>query len=390
MNTTTEWPRPKAAYIHIPFCESKCGYCDFASVANADSQMENYLVALEREIESELTEPQPVDSIFVGGGTPTWLPEPLLDRVLAAIRQWFPGSTSLEWTVEANPNTLSVEKVRLLAHQGVNRVSLGAQTFSSPLLAVLERTHDPDSIEQAIGWLAPLIPNLSIDLIFGIPGQRLTDWERDLSRAATLPITHVSNYGLTYEKGTKLWREWRQGKVTPIANDLEADLFAFAMNFWKERGWKQYEISNYASPRSGTEYHECRHNLVYWRQQSYWGFGCGAARFVDGVRSLNARDLNAYLSRVMAGESPTVQSERLTPRAFALEMLLVGLRLREGLDPRLFHERTGFELVELLKPILRLPWDEPVMEINETQVRLTNRGVFIADSLFAKLWENEP
>ena len=202
---------PRAAYVHVPFCAHKCGYCDFASLAGSDHLADRYLSALEREIAMALKEPQHVDTIFVGGGTPTRLDPAQLGRLTALIGRWFPLAQGGEWTVEANPGTLDEEKVAILAEAGVNRLSLGAQSFQQPLLTALERNHGPDEVPRAVELVRPRIDRWSLDLIFGIPGSTLADCEADIDAALALLPSHLSCYGLVYEKGTNLWRQLQAG-----------------------------------------------------------------------------------------------------------------------------------------------------------------------------------
>src|SRR3954453_12361268 len=203
------WIWPRAAYVHVPFCAHKCGYCDFASLAGSDHLADRYLVALESELELSLCEPQPVDTIFVGGGTPTRLDPPQLSRLMAVIRRWLDLTPGGEWTVEANPGTLDQAKVEILAAAGVNRISLGAQSFQPDLLKTLERNHAPDEVARAVDLVRHRFPRWSLDLIFGVPGSTLRDCETDLETALALGPSHLSCYGLVYEKGTNLWKQWQ-------------------------------------------------------------------------------------------------------------------------------------------------------------------------------------
>src|SRR5262249_27099633 len=273
------WIWPRAAYVHVPFCAHKCGYCDFASVAGAEAMADRYLDALEREM-AFLGGPQEVDTIFVGGGTPTRLDARQLDRLLTSIRRWYRLTPGGEWTVEANPGTLDAEKADVLAAGGVNRVSLGAQSFQPALLAALERNHGPDEVPRALDLIRPRFERWSFDLIFGVPGSTLADWESDLEAALALGPSHLSCYGLVSEKGTPLWKQWNAGQVRAVDEETERGMYAHTIDRLARASLVQYEISNFARPG-----HESRHNLVYWANDSYFGVGLGAARYVRGVRS---------------------------------------------------------------------------------------------------------
>jgi oxygen-independent coproporphyrinogen III oxidase len=294
------WRWPRAAYVHIPFCAHKCGYCDFASLAGVDHLAQRYLHALEREIETALVEPQEVDTIFVGGGTPTRLDAEQLQTLCSVINKWLILAPGGEWTVEANPGTLDAKKADVLLEAGVDRISLGAQSFQKRLLEVLEREHGRDQVEAALEVVRPRFARWSLDLIFGVPGSTHLEWCEDLEIALSLGADHLSCYGLVFEKGTPLWSRQQSGLVEPLGEDLERRMYETTIERLAQAGLAMYEISNFARPG-----HESRHNLVYWSNDAYFGFGVGAARYVRGTRSTNTRDLPAYLKRVEAGSSAT-------------------------------------------------------------------------------------
>ena len=374
------WLWPRAAYVHVPFCAHKCGYCDFASLAGADHQADRYLAALEREMAMSLGTPQEVETIFVGGGTPTRLDAPGLARLTAAIRHWLPLAPGGEWTVEANPGTLDAEKADVLARGGVNRISLGAQTFHPELLRVLERNHLPEDVGRAIDLVRPRFPRWSFDLIFGVPGSTSAQWLADLDTALALDPSHLSCYGLVYEKGTALWKQQQAGAVRALDEEVERTMFAQTIDRLVGAGLAMYEISNYARPGQ-----ECRHNLVYWANDAYFGFGLGAARYVRGVRSVNTRDLSAYLRRIEAGEPATGPTETLDPEARARETTMLMLRRTAlGLDRDDFARRTGFNIDTLAAPALRRAVALGLLEDDGRRIRLTHDGLFVADSVLCE------
>jgi oxygen-independent coproporphyrinogen-3 oxidase len=379
------WLAPRSAYIHIPFCRHKCGYCDFASVANAEASIDDYLSALEAETQRVLGEPREVDTIFIGGGTPTYPSAKQLARLLAIVQRWLPLERAGEWTVESNPNTLDAEKAGLLAAAGVNRVSLGAQSFKPPLLQVLEREHDPEAPAKAMELLRSAgIENLSIDLIFGVPGQTLADWQEDLERTLALRPMHCSTYGLTYEKGTKLWRERRQGVVRPVAEELERAIYEHAIDRLSAAGFAHYEISNFAGAGQGGKPQVCRHNLVYWANHAYWGFGNGAAAYVQGERTLNTRELSSYIRRCIAGESAVTQSERLDDEARARETAVIGLRRIQGVRHDDFHAQTGYNLLQLGGPRIAGLTARGFLDDDGVRLKLTRTGLPVADAVVAE------
>jgi oxygen-independent coproporphyrinogen-3 oxidase len=374
------WLVPRAAYVHVPFCAHKCGYCDFASIAGADALADRYLIALEREIATRVHEPQEMQTIFIGGGTPTRLDLGQLERLLGMVSQWFPPAVGGEWTVEANPGTLDLEKVALLAERGVNRISLGAQSFRPQSLRVLERNHEPEEVFRAVDLVRPLFASWSLDLIFGVPGSSVHDWRHDVETALALDPPHLSCYGLVFEKGTALWKQREAGLVAAIDEEIERAMYEETLVRLEAAGLAPYEISHFARPG-----HECRHNLVYWANDAYHGVGQGAARYLDGVRATNTRDLLAYLKRVETGDDPTGPSERLSDEEHARETAVLMLRrLQAGLERSDFLARTGFSIDELAGDDVRRAVRLGLLADDGQRIRLTREGVFLADSVLCR------
>ena len=374
------WVWPRAAYVHIPFCAHKCGYCDFASLAGSDHLADRYLAALEREM-AFLGEPQEVDTIFIGGGTPTRLDARQLDRLLAMVRRWFTLVPGGEWTVEANPGTLDAEKADVLASGGVNRVSLGAQSFQPDLLRALERNHSPEEVPRALDLVRPRFPFWSFDLIFGVPGSTPELWADDLETALRLEPSHLSCYGLVYEKGTALWKQEKAGLVRPVDEEAERAMYEHTIDRLTLEGLAMYEISNFARPG-----HESRHNLVYWSNDAYFGVGLGAARYLRGIRSSNTRDLPAYLRRIEEGREATGPTEALDPEARARETAVLMLRRTLiGLDRTDFRRRTGFDFDTIAGPALPRHRDGGLLEDDGRRVRFTREGLFLADTVLSDL-----
>lgn len=372
---------PRAVYVHVPFCAHKCGYCDFASLAGSDHLADRYLIALEREMAAAVERsPREVDTVFVGGGTPTRLDAPGLRRLLDAVRRWFPLASGGEWTVEANPGTIDAEKADVLADGGVNRVSLGAQSFQPALLAALERNHAPEEVGRALDLVRPRFPRWSFDLIFGAPGSTPALWADDLEIALSLEPSHLSCYGLVYEKGTALWKQQQAGQVRAVDEEAERTMYAHTIDRLASAGLAQYEISNFARPG-----HECRHNLIYWANEPYFGVGLGAARYVGGVRSVNTRDLPAYLKRIEAGDSATGPTESLEPEARARETAVLLLRRTAlGIERDDFARRTGFSLDALAGDAVARFTRMGLLEDDGSRVRLTREGLFLADSVMCE------
>jgi oxygen-independent coproporphyrinogen-3 oxidase len=375
------WQWPRAAYVHVPFCAHHCGYCDFAVATGQDHLIELYLDALDAEL-AALGEPQPVRTLFLGGGTPTHLRAAQLERLLSSVRRWllFTPDADPEFSVECNPDTLTAVKIDVLANHGVTRVSLGAQSFHADLLRTLERAHDPGEIARAVERVRQRIDNVSLDLIFGVPGQTESQWHTDLDRALALAPDHLSTYGLTYEKGTPLWKRRRRGEVRPLDEDAELSLYALAIDTLESAGFEHYEISNFARPGR-----RCRHNLVYWANEAYFGFGMGAARYIHGRRELNTRDLQRYIRCALSGESVTWQSEELGPEERARETMAVQLRRGEGIDRGAFRAQTGFDLDTLAGEALAQHVEQGFLADDGRSIRLTRGGKYVADAVIERL-----
>jgi oxygen-independent coproporphyrinogen-3 oxidase len=373
------WLWPRAAYVHVPFCAHHCGYCDFAVVTGQDHRGDEYLDALAAEV-ARLEVPRPVATIFLGGGTPTHLSADQLDRLLRLLTRWLPLEAGGEFSVEANPDSIDDAKLDVLSGHGVNRVSLGVQSFQPHLLRVLERSHDPDSVPVAVERVRRRGLGLSLDLIFGVPGQTLDEWRSDLRRALELQTDHVSTYGLTYEKGTRLWKQRRRGVVLALDEEIERAMYAEAMDVLTAAGLEHYEISNFAFLG-----HRSRHNQTYWANEAYFGFGLGAARYVMGRRELNVRDLSAYLEAARTGASVTQQSEALPAGERARETMAVQLRRCEGIDRPAFREQTGDELDRVAGASLPHVVELGLLSDDGRSVRLTREGKFVADAVIERL-----
>ncbi len=375
------WLEPRAAYIHVPFCAHHCGYCDFAVAAGQDHLIELYLDALALEL-AGLREPHPVETIFIGGGTPTHLSAKQLQRLLESLATWLPLGGS-EFTIESTPDSLDAEKAALLASFGVNRVSIGVQSFRPELLTALDRRHTSDQIPRAVEVVRRFIPSFSFDLIFAAPGSTLESWAADLDAALAFEPQHLSTYGLTYEKGTPLWKDRERGLLRPIDEDGELAMYEHSMDRLAAAGFEHYEISNFAKPGQ-----RCRHNERYWANEAYLGFGVGAARYSHGVRELNTRDTKLYVRKVLAGESPTFQSEKLEPRDRAFETIGTQLRRAEGIERTHFQKQTGYDLEELVGDRIASLKAVGILDDDSKCVRLTRRGKCLADGAIEELMKS--
>jgi putative oxygen-independent coproporphyrinogen III oxidase len=372
------WLEPRSAYLHIPFCAHHCGYCDFAVTAGQDHLIDLYLEALAVELEQHCKDPKPLRTMFFGGGTPSHLNLRQLDKMFVILDARLPREPGAEVSLEANPDTFDADKAKLLAERGVNRISMGVQSFQSHLLRVLERRHEPIHVAPAVEAAKRFNGRVSIDLIFGVPGQTLTEWDSDLRRAMDLQPDHISTYGLTFEKGTRLWKQQRAGELNAIDEELELQMYCHAMELLESNGFEQYEISSFAKPG-------CRsvHNQVYWANEAFWGFGVGAAGYIKGTRTLNVRNTQDYIKRVLAGETAVFQSETLAPEERARETLALNLRRAEGVLRERFREQTEFEVDALAGPALQRHVAAGLMIDDGKSLCLTRAGRCVADSIVA-------
>lgn len=328
--------KPLGLYIHVPFCKQKCIYCDFYSLPHQESRMDDYTAA----VCAHLTETAPfaaghlVDTVYIGGGTPTYLGADRLGKILKTVHKKYRVAKDAEITLEANPDSAGDWKaLRALRRAGVNRVSLGMQSACDEELAAIGRVHTRAQTAAAVEAVRRAgIKNLSLDLIYGLPGQSLERWQENLSAAVALEPEHLSCYGLKVEEGTPLFQ--RREAYTLPGDDAQADMYLYTVEFLENLGYGQYEISNFARPGK-----ESRHNLKYWHLEEYAGFGPGAHSDFGGVRYAYARDLDAYIRGVATGAPMLSESERIPPLDRDTEYVMLGLRLRQGLDPKEFERR---------------------------------------------------
>ncbi len=344
-------------------------------LAGRDDLTDAFVDAITNELEA-LNTPRPIDTLFIGGGTPTHLTGDQLEKLFDAIDRWLPRADGAETSVEANPEDLSAEMVSRLADRGVTRVSMGVQSFDDRKLKALERTHSRETITKAVGLCAQRIANISLDLIFGAPGESAADWRQDLRIATSLPIQHLSTYALTYEKGTSFWTKRFHGDLTGVGEETELEMYQDALWIVPHSGMKHYEISSFAF-----DGFRCRHNLAYWEGRGWFAFGPGAAKFVDGRREVNHRSTTNYIRRVQNGQSPVAESEAITLEQYACERAAFGIRMIDGIDLGVVHEETGVD-VELLRgdsiqPIIAAGWVQKCAR----HYRLTEKGIFMADSV---------
>jgi oxygen-independent coproporphyrinogen-3 oxidase len=367
---------PRAVYAHVPFCRHRCGYCNFTVVAGRADLRQAYLQALTREIRG-LPTPLPVDTLYVGGGTPTELSPPDLVQLCDLLCTAFPPLSGYEWSIEANPLGLDRTKLEILRAAGVNRISLGVQSFHPRKLHLLERDHRADDVTSIFPHVRRQFPSVSIDMICAVPGESLAEWQADLRSALELGPDHLSVYGLTFEKGTTYWGRMRRGQLTPVEEEMQRAMLETTWDWLAKEGWDHYEVSNFARPG-----HRSRHNEVYWRGEPYFAVGPGASRYVDGRRETNHRSTTTYIRRVLSGRSPVADCEMLAPVDRAREMLVFRLRMTEGISRQEFRQRTGFELDALVGVPLRKFTDLGFLQDRDDRIRLTRAGLLVSDAMW--------
>ena len=371
---------PRAAYVHIPFCEHICYYCDFNKVFLKNQPVAEYLDALEREIELTLQQ-YPTDrleTIFIGGGTPTALNEQQMQRLMDIISKHLLPLTdeTLEYTVESNPDGVSPEKLDIMKAGGVNRVSFGVQSFDDGLLERIGRTHREAKVAETLDEAAKRFDNISVDLMFGLPNQTLEQVKYDVERALRLPITHISSYSLILEPHTVFAIQERKGKLPLPTQDLEAEMYRLMIETIEAGGLKQYEISNFSLPGK-----ESRHNRVYWENDEYYGFGAGSHSYIDQTRRANIAPIPHYIKAEglpVRNETPLTRVERME------EEMFLGLRMKQGVSIEHFEQKYGIALDAAFGKTITKLLPRGLVERTNTHLRLTEAGVPLANEVFAE------
>jgi len=369
---------PKAMlsfYVHIPYCVRRCGYCDFNTYTPAELQdgatleivSGDYIDAVLKELAAAPLDRVP--TIFFGGGTPSLLPPKDLGRVISAIKERNGVSEDCEITLEANPDSVTQEKLEQLIAAGFNRISFGMQSSNPEVLKVLDRTHNPENVRKAVDMArAAGFSSVSVDLIYGSPGESLADWAATIKEALSLDIDHISAYALIVEEGTKLAAQIKRGEYTVPDDDLMADMYLLIDQQCLQKGLKWYELSNWS--RAG---HQCRHNIAYWKSDNWWGLGPGAHSHIDSKRFWNVKHPNAYKEKVFAGDSPIKDFELLTDDQRKSEYIMLALRMPEGVKKAALTVAQYERTMEYIK-------SGHVIEKHDS-LALTPKGRLIADRL---------
>ena len=369
---------PLGLYLHIPFCASRCQYCDFVTWAGKDHLIPAYLKALAREIEG--FRGVMAKTIFFGGGTPSLLKAEEIGGLLKAIEGSFRVLPGAEISVEANPADGGPDYFKALVGRGVNRLSLGAQSFDDGELRLLGRRHRAGDIARTFDRAREAgLENISLDLIYGLPGQALEAFRRSLESALGLGPEHLSLYALSLEEATPLEKTVSRGELPDPDPDEQADMYLLAERLLGEAGYRHYELSNWARPGR-----ECRHNIIYWENGPYLGLGAGAHSCLRGVRSARVASIEDYIHKVEAGESPVAESEELGPELQRAETMFLGLRLVDGIDNAAFARRFGGPPRSFFGPQIEELVGLGLLEERAGRLRLTPRGRLLANQVFCR------
>ena len=376
-----------AFYIHIPYCIKRCGYCDFNTYTPSELQIttglknitNSYTTLLITEIKSarkQVGERAVVPSIFFGGGTPSLMEVEDIKSIISTIGSEFDLAGDIEITLESNPDTVDKDKLEKFYQAGINRISFGMQSAVPHVLATLDRTHNPDNLYQVTKWASEVgFKEISVDLIYGIPGESKSDWQKSIDTALSLPITHISAYALIIEEGTKLAAQIKRGEVDQVDDDLTAEKYLMADNAFTKFGFNWYELSNWSKVNS-----ESKHNLAYWLGKNWWGAGPGAHSHLNGKRFWNVKHPNLYKQKIDANESPVADSEDLKELQIESERLMLSIRLPSGVEKNTLNEQQISDLSGYVESghLDKGDWDNG-------RATLTLNGRLIADRIVREI-----
>ena len=365
-------------YIHIPFCVKKCIYCDFFSVPYDESLAMGYINAVLKELELRRERAGTLRTVYIGGGTPTTIPTLALIRLLKTVKDIFNIAQNAEFTIEANPGTVTREMIKALSGSGINRLSIGVQSFHDKELKLLGRIHDfTEGLDSIAAARHAGITNLSIDLIYGIPGQTLRDWTQTVSTAVEMSPEHISAYELTPEKDTPLHKLISTGQLEKPDEDTIISMYSHTIARLGEAGYSQYEISNFA--KRGFQ---CIHNLNYWNRGQYLGIGAGAHGFIADKRTKNTGDIRTYIELLSQGDLPEAETLEISCEDAIKESIFLGLRKTEGLDIREFREDLGIDLLKISDRLIH----EGLLASDGVHLSLTRKGIVVSNRVITEMF----
>ncbi|WP_071130751.1 radical SAM family heme chaperone HemW [Enterococcus timonensis] len=379
--------QPKiSAYIHIPFCEHLCYYCDFNKFFLEGQPVDEYIQALLKEIRlAKQQQPFDVSTLYIGGGTPTALSAKQLDVLLAGLQKELPRDNAMEYTVEANPGDLTADKLAVLKNYGVNRLSLGVQTFDDRLLKKIGRKHSAQDVYDTLKLIDQAgFTNVSIDLIYALPGQSKENFQQTLDQAVALDLPHYSLYSLILENKTRFMNWVRQGRLAMPDDDLAADMFEMALTSLEKAGKMQYEISNFSVPGL-----ESQHNLMYWNNEQYFGFGAGASGFLRDIRYRNFGPIPHYLNPIAENKLPILEKEKLTTKNHWEEEMFLGLRKKQGVFLQHFSKKFGVDYWSVYGDVTKKLINDKLLVLEDGWLKLTPRSLFIGNLVFEEFLLSE-
>lgn len=363
-------------YIHIPFCKQRCFYCDFPTFSGKDHLREEYVDALIKEIRDKCTK-YLIKTIFIGGGTPSYLGENELEKLLKTVSE-LNLSKNIEYSMECNPGTVNEEKLKIMKKYGVNRISFGLQSCNDELLKNIGRIHtfkeflENYKLARKIGF-----DNINIDLMYALPNHKKEEWKESLDKIISLNPSHISAYSLILEEGTKLHEMYDNEEFSLLDEDTDIEMYNYTINKLKENGYNQYEISNYSK-----EYKECKHNIIYWKCDNYLGLGPGASGYIGDIRYNNISDLNEYNHKISQNIKPIEEETILSEKDKIEEFIFMGLRMNEGISLKVFKERFNISIEDIYKEPIEKLIDSKLLELDKDNLKLTQKGREISNTVF--------
>lgn len=369
----------QSVYIHIPFCHHICHYCDFTKIFYNEQMATQYMDALEKEINETVEGTQnKVKTIFIGGGTPTALTLQQLRKLMEIIHHKFDVHECKEFTIEANPGDFDADKINLLQAYGVNRVSLGVQVFDNEMLKSLGRAHQVEDVYRTVNDLKKSgFSNISLDLIYSLPNQTVEHFQRTLEEATSFQLPHYSAYSLQIEPQTIFYNRYQKGQLHRPEQEEEVEMYNVLCNIMKQNELQHYEISNFAKPG-----YESMHNLTYWNNEYYYGFGAGASGYLPGKRTLNIKPIPAYIKQAMADGNPVLRIEKIELKERLEEELFLGLRKLTGVGLQQFHKKFGFSIDKYYEQPIQLLIKKGWLKIEDGFLKLTDQGVLFGNDVF--------
>ncbi|MDD5258683.1 MAG: radical SAM family heme chaperone HemW [bacterium] len=367
-------------YLHFPFCQQKCHYCDFNSYAGMEHLLPKYLSAIQQELFMYKVHVSVVDTIYIGGGTPSLLSINDVTRLFDSIRRNFFIADRAEVTMEVNPGSCSLEKLKVIRMNGVNRLSIGLQSLNNESLRKMGRIHSVENFVQTYQDARQAgFTNINVDLIYGLPWQTGEEWQDTLAGVIDLNPEHISLYSLTIEHDTPFGRDLKAGRITRINEDLEAEMYENAVKLLKANGYDHYEISNFAKPGK-----RCRHNQIYWRNEDYVGIGAGATSYMGRVRFTNVKEIPQYIEKVFGNVYATVEKETLKLEKIIGETIMLNLRMLDGFKMEDLRKRFKTDINEIYGPTIKVLSTQGLLKEEEGNVKLTEHGLMIANQVFER------